>query len=107
MILHRTPKKFQVVGTIEDDSRFIQSKETMTHYLICEMRDKGYIPVLGYGPMFTTSRLEDGGYDFTLTAFGVYVGKGRSERLEGIDGHGHTYPRNIPATADSARSEVP
>jgi hypothetical protein len=61
------------------------------------MRENGYVPVLDLGPFFSTKLEKDGHYSFLLTVYGVYVGRKKSWKIEGMDGGGKYQPRYTPS----------
>lgn len=94
MALHKTIKRFGIEGQIADDAMFIRFREQQESMLIAAMRESGYVPVLGFGPFFSTAYNEDKDtYDFSLSVYGVYVGIKRAGSVEGVDGAGRWYER--------------
>ena len=91
--MHRDIKRFGFSGQINDDSDFIRLRAQWESMIIHQMRDDGYVPVLEFGPLFSTKYV-DGSYEFTLTVYGVYTGKKKSWNLEGMDGNGRFLPRS-------------
>lgn len=77
-------KAFYRTGIMSEDDG--DHRETVEHATMDEMRERGYVPVLGVGPYYTRQ------YDFSnhemtfhLTIHGCYVGKERSREIEGVD----------------------
>jgi hypothetical protein len=83
-------------GTIVDDKLFTRARTEYEKYIIDDMRNPGFVPVLGVGPYFSTELNEDGHYDFIITAYGTFVGERKAWRIEGIEPEtGTLYPRYI------------
>ena len=99
------PKRFKMEGTIGDDADFPRLREQYEQLVILDMRESGYIPILGLGPFFSTKRREKL-YEFVLTLYGVRVGKVKAWTLEGMDLDGKLVPRRIPPTKSKQSSEA-
>ena len=83
---HRSIKNFSLEGTIHDDSSFERLKIEYVRLLVSEMRLSGYVPRLDMEPDFTIDyNLRSKNFSFKLTIYGVYVGKRKSECIEGIN----------------------
>ena len=86
--LHHKPiKRFSLEGDIYDDASISRLKIEYIRLLTLEMKLSGYVPRLDIDPDFTieyNSKAEI--FRFILTMHGIYVGKKRSEWIEGIDG---------------------
>lgn len=95
--MHRPIKKFTLDGTLADDADFIRMREQWEKLLITDMRDGGCVPVLGLGPLWSTSYdAAKEQYLFELTIYGVSVGRKKSLQIEGMDVTGNLIPRHIP-----------
>jgi hypothetical protein len=109
MATHKSIKRFGLEGTIADDSMFIRFREQQEFHLLAAMREAGYVPVLGFGPFFSTSYDEEKDtYTFVLSIYGIHVGVKKASTIEGIDGAGRWYERNhgrIHGEADRGASE--
>ena len=83
-------------GVVADDKDFPKVRNDYEKLVIDNMRDGGFIPVLGMGPYFATDFDKDTGtYNFLITAYGVFVGERKSWKLEGIDlDSGVLYPKS-------------
>lgn len=69
-------RRFQIKGTIVDDSKFIQTRETYYKEILAMMKDKGYIPLLDLDPVWDTSYNPDKqNYSCVYTWQGEYVGE--------------------------------
>jgi len=83
---HKQIKGFDLEGTIHDDSSFERLKIEYVRLLKSEMRLSGYVPRLDIEPDFTIDyNLKSKNFSFKLTIYGVYVGKRKSECIEGIN----------------------
>ena len=82
--MHSNVKRFQVEGVILDDADFPRLRAQFEDMLVKEMRGGGYVPVLDLGPYFSTEYRQDSNYDFTITAYGIYVGRRKSWEIHGI-----------------------
>jgi len=95
--MHRPIKKFTIDGVIADDADFIRVREQWEKLLITDMRDGGCVPVLGLGPLWSTSyNIEKEQYLFELTIYGVSVGRKKSLEIEGMDVSGTLIKRSTP-----------
>ena len=84
---HRPIKRFGIDGVIHDDSSIARLRYEYERLLLSEMRLSGYALRLDIDPDFTieyNSTLEY--FTFELSLHGIYVGKRKSEWIEGIDG---------------------
>ena len=86
--LHHKPiKRFFLEGDIYDDATIFRLKTEYIRLLILEMKLSGYVPRLDLDIDFTieyNTRAEI--FNFKLSLYGVYVGKKKSQWIEGIDG---------------------
>lgn len=93
--MHRPIKKFTIDGMLADDADFIRMRVQWEQLLIVDMRDGGYVPVLGLGPLWSTSYDQDKEqYLFELTIYGISVGRKKSLQIEGMDLTGNLIPRH-------------
>lgn len=78
---------FSFTGIIKDDSHLIKAREHYERLLTQQMRDGGYVPILDMSPQFNLKYIESRNqYAFTLTMFGVFVGKKKAQTIEGFSG---------------------
>ena len=78
---------FSITGVIKDDSHLIKAREHYERLLVQQMRDGGYVPILDMSPQFNLIYVEQKNqYGFTLTMFGVFVGKKKAMSIEGFSG---------------------
>jgi hypothetical protein len=86
-MLKRNIKSFLIAGVIKDDTVLAKSRENYERLLLQDMRAKGYVPVLDLEPQFSIKYNEaKDNYSFYLEMFGVYVGKRKSQEIEGFSG---------------------
>lgn len=91
------PKKYFLSGIIPDDSQLISRRSASEYWLIKEMREAGFVPMLDQEPIWKTLKRKDNSYTFELSIYAVYVGKDNSWTIEGMDATGKMLPR-IPPT---------
>ena len=78
---------FTITGVIASDSLIIKSKDHYERLLLQKMRDGGYVPVLDMSPQFNLKYIEiKDNYFFSLTMYGVFVGKKKAFEIEGFSG---------------------
>lgn len=69
-------RRFQIKGTILDDSKFIQTRETYYKTILAMMKDSGFVPLLDLDPVWDTSfNPDEENYSCTYTWHGEYVGE--------------------------------
>lgn len=95
--MHKPIKNFSLDGVVGDDSAIPRLRNQFEHMLLTDMREDGWVPVLGLGPYWSTNLNDKGQYDFILTVYGVHVGKKEACLVEGINLDGQTVKR-IPQT---------
>lgn len=92
--MHRPIKKFTVDGLFASDADIIRLREQWEKMLIDDMRDGGCVPILGLGPLWSTSyNKEENTYTFELTIYGISVGRKKSQEIEGMDVSGRLINR--------------
>ena len=97
-MLHKNIKRFTVEGVIADDSYILQTRETHERLIFQQMEDTGYAQVLDLGTFWSTLYYsQEDVYEFTLTAYGVFVGKRQSCLAYGML-QGNLIPKDIPQT---------
>lgn len=95
--MHRPIHKFTFGGEIVDDSALLRLRAEYQRLLIQGMRDVGCVPVLDLDTLWSTSyNQETETYDFTISMYGVYVGRRKAFSIEGMSGPGRLHPRSIP-----------
>ena len=105
--MHKPIKNFSIDGVVGDDSAIPRLRNQFEHMLLTDMREDGYVPVLGLGPYWSTSLNDKGQYDFILTVHGVHVGKEEACKVEGMNLDGQTVLRIPPIKSQkpSTKSE--
>jgi hypothetical protein len=89
---HRPIHRFVFDGEIYDESAIGRFKLEYIKTLQTQIRIDGYVPRLDIDPDFTIQyNSEREIFEFTLSVYGVYVGKSNSECILGIDGQGPIY----------------
>jgi len=85
---HKSLKKFNLSGTIHDESATPRLKTEYVRLLVSEMRLSGYVPRIDIEPDFTIDYNSKKKYfEFEVTVYGVHVGKKQSECILAVDGH--------------------
>lgn len=85
-IHHRPIKRFGIDGIINDESSIVRLRTEYSKLLDSEMRLSGYVPRLDINEDFTIQyNIEKQYFEFTLSAYAVYVGKKKSKWISGID----------------------
>ena len=86
-IHHKPIKQFYLDGQISDEAVLGRFKIEYIRLLTSEMRLSGYVPRLDIDPDFTIQYNPTTEYfTFKLSMYGTYVGKKKSEWIQGIDG---------------------
>jgi hypothetical protein len=82
---HKPIKNFNLSGTIHDDSAIERLKSEYVKLLVSEMRLSGYVPKFDIEPDFTIDYdMKTKSFEFEITIYGIYVGKRKSEWIDGI-----------------------
>lgn len=103
--MHRPIKKFGFKGQLGDDSRFEGLRKQYETLIIQGMRDVGYVPVLDLDTLWSTSYDQQNEcYNFTISMFGIYVGRRKAFLIEGMSGQGRLHPRSITPPKSSQSS---
>ena len=90
---HKRVKRFQIEVQFQDNSQLISLKPQYETLLTHDMRSKGYIRVLDMDPAFSVE-FNGETWKFLMTLHGIYVGKRKAWRLEGVS-QNKLIPRNI------------
>lgn len=86
-IHHKPIKRFSLEGDIYDDATILRLKLEYINLLKLEMKLSGYVPRIDIDPDFTIEyNLRAEIFRFQLSMHGIYVGKKKSEWIQGIDG---------------------
>ncbi len=82
---HKQIRRFQESGVIGDDKSILRLREQYIKILTERMRDDGYVRVLDLDPAWSIQYdSEKERYSFLLTIHGVYVGKQRAQKIDGV-----------------------
>lgn len=81
---HKRIERFSLEGEIFDESHISRLKDQYVFMVINGMRNKGYVPRYDIDTDFTVS-YNGKTFDFKLSVYGVYVGKGKSRCILGVD----------------------
>jgi hypothetical protein len=93
--MHDEIRKFSLEGLLGEPN-IVSTKERLVHTIEGMMRDYGYVPALDLEPQFTLDySLEDQGFRFTLSVYGVQVEKEKAWSTGGIMS-GKEIPKYIP-----------
>lgn len=105
--MHKPIKRFALDGIVGDDSAIPRLRNQFEQMLLTDMRESGYVPVLGLGPYWSTSyETAKNQYDFVLSVYGVFVGKREACKVEGISVDGLTIPRTAPTKLPQSLSDA-
>lgn len=103
--MHRPIKRFALDGQVGDDKDFGRLRTQYESMLVNTMREEGYVPILGFGPFWSTSYLvESEKYEFVLSVYGTYLGRRRSCQVEGISVDGKEMLRPTPPSKSNPSS---
>ena len=84
---HKPIKRFALDGVINDDAAIYRLQQEYIRLLVSEMRLSGYSPRIDIDPQFTLSYNQNKNYfEFTLSVYGIYIGRKKAEWILGIDG---------------------
>ena len=72
-------------GIMVDNSKAQDLKREYLNLLVDEMREAGYIVRTDIDPDFTMEYIEDEGFEFDLSVYGVYIGKKNAQAIEYLD----------------------
>jgi hypothetical protein len=93
---HKPIKRFALDGVINDDAAIYRLQQEYIRLLVSEMRLSGYSPRIDIDPQFTLSYNQNKNYfEFTLSVYGIYIGRKKSEWILGIDGTKPVYTQQI------------
>lgn len=84
---HKSIKRFSLDGIIKDDISIGRLRQEYIRLLNIEMKLNGYAPRLDIDPHFTIYYNHDKDYyEFLLSVYGTYIGRKKTECIEGMDG---------------------
>lgn len=82
---HKPIKRFYLEGDIYDDAAISRTKTEYIKILMMSMRLSGYVPRLDIDPDFTIEyNIKAEIFRFQLSLHGIYVGKKKSEWIQGV-----------------------
>lgn len=102
--MHPAIKKFSLSGEVSDNM-LVRQRDLLDHVMVDQMRETGYVPVLGLGPFFST--IYDQERDvicFEVSYYGVRVGK-KSWIIDGMDLGGKMINKSIPNSKSEQSSQ--
>ena len=103
--MHKSLRAFTMEGQVNDDKDFARLRAQFESELVSQMRETGYVPVLGMGPFWSTVYdAPKDWYEFVLTVHGYRVGRKQACELEGITAEGKLIPRNTPPSKSKPSS---
>src|SRR5690349_18801173 len=104
--MHKTIRRFGMEGEAKDDADFARLRVQFESYVVREMRETGYVPILGMGPFWSTYYEEEADkYHFILSVHGVHVGRRLACQLEGISVDGKQVKRSTAQPKSKPSSE--
>jgi hypothetical protein len=102
---HKPVKRFSLDGIIKDEASIGRLRVEYVRLLNIEMRLNGYVPRLDINPDFTIYYNIDKDYfEFILSVYGVYIGKKKSECLDGIDATTLIYTQKSKSAVPSSEA---
>jgi hypothetical protein len=85
-VRHKPIKRFELEGTIYDDSHIYRLKNEYIRLVTIEMRISGYVPRIDIAPDFNIEYNEKTqSFNFKLLVYAIYVGKRKSEWIFGVN----------------------
>jgi hypothetical protein len=91
---HKHIRRFQIEGEFRSDAEIPLTRSNYEVLLCNDMRHQGYAPMLDIDSAWSTHYVEDGDrWFFKLTIHGIYLGKKRALKCEGMLG-GLEVPRD-------------
>jgi hypothetical protein len=93
--MHDEIRNFSLEGLMRE-ANIVETKERLIGQLESIMRDYDYVPALDIEPQFTLNySIEDEGFKFALTCYGIKVEKENTWRTSGVMG-GKAIAKYIP-----------
>lgn len=83
---HKRVKRFQMAGTLKDNSEFSNGRIDLENALASKMAEAGYFPTDIPAGFSVEYNEEEDNYNFMLTLFGIFVGKARVARCKVVFG---------------------
>lgn len=95
LFTHKKIKTFTQDLIVKSPEKIESQRNVLLRHMHTDMRDAGYVPALDIG-FNQTSEMDyaTGWFKVTVSVYGVFVGKGKSWRLEGVEvaNSGKAYP---------------
>jgi hypothetical protein len=105
---HKNIKRFSLIGEIHDDGAILRLRNEYTRMLSTEMKISGYVPRLDILEDFTIDYNETTkSFKFELSIYGVYLGRKKSECIQGIDGNKIVYIQKSKSSESLQAQELP
>ena len=94
--MHKPIKMFSVDGELKDDSVIQSTKQNVENIIDNMMMDAGYVRILDLDPIWQIdyNNLLNR-WKFKMTMYGMYVGKRKARKFDGI-AQWKLVPRNMP-----------
>lgn len=85
---HRDIRKFKIDGVLHQDSDIPRIRAQMESLTVHDLRARGYVPVLDLDTQWATAYDEETDtWTFTLSVYGMYLGKRKAYEWEGFSGN--------------------
>lgn len=102
--MHPAIKKFSLSGEVSDNM-LVRQRDLLDRVMSDKMRETGYVPVLGLGPLFSTVYDQERDvFCFEVSYYGVRVGK-KSWIIDGMDLGGKMINRSTPKDKSGPSSQ--
>jgi hypothetical protein len=103
--MHDEVIRYSMAGELPD-SKVVQSKERMMHFLTVQMKESGCVPILDLAPHFTLDyHPERETFAFELSMYGVFIGKEAAWQAEGLM-NGTVITSTTPRTKSKESSDT-
>lgn len=88
----RNIKGFSIDGKAVDGETIIRIRKQIEDHIVDDMRNRGYVPVIDIMPsLYWEYDKDHEQFSYTLTVYGIYVGKRKSKEILGILDHRPIY----------------
>lgn len=101
LFAHKKIKTFTQDLIVKEPGSAESQRENLIRHMHDDMRDAGYVPALDIGANYTSEMDHAlGWFKITVSVYGVFVGKDKAWRLEGVEvaNSGKAYPLGRLAT---------
>ena len=97
-----------MAGTIGDDADIWRLKYEFIRLVEMDMRSAGYVPRIDINPDFTLDYNHEKDYfEFSISIYGIYLGKRRSQWITGVDETRIIYTQKSKSEESSSASVRP